>query len=183
MNGAVLAAEIDAMLATRPDLSRRKIGYLCYGNYNGVDRVRERKSIRPETVARIRAIIDNPPDSAKVRTRRPQVKKPCTNRGERISRGMRKAIMRRAQERINAGLSAEACSSQTLKFAQRELEAMHRENGRLSDPVEQAKLRLQRARYAPVCSMAVYGGDPALFRVGRRLNLPAYALLKLAEAA
>lgn len=50
---------------------------------------------------------------------------------------------------------------------------------RQADPVERAKLTLQR-RYAPVCSMAVYDGDPDLFMVGHRRNLTRDELLELA---
>jgi hypothetical protein len=62
----------------------------------------------------------------------------------------------------------------------REVEKQRAEAARLGCPIEAAKRLLQR-RYAPVCSMAVHGGDPSLFQVGHRKNLTQEQLLEMAE--
>jgi hypothetical protein len=54
-----------------------------------------------------------------------------------------------------------------------------RNEARQECPFERAKLLLQR-RYAPVCSMAVYGGDPERFQVGQRKDVTRTELLAMA---
>jgi hypothetical protein len=71
--------------------------------------------------------------------------------------------------------------SSNVRAVMNQIEDRRAAMARQTDPVEQAKLVLQRARIAPVCSMAVYDGDPALFRVGHRKNVTKQELLELAE--
>jgi hypothetical protein len=49
------------------------------------------------------------------------------------------------------------------------------------DPVERAKLVLQRHNYKPVVSMAIHGGPTDCFQVGSRLNVTQDELLAMAE--
>jgi hypothetical protein len=67
-------------------------------------------------------------------------------------------------------------------MAVRAVEAQRAEQTRLMCPIEQAKRILQR-RYAPVCSMAVYGGDPDRYVVGHRKDVTREQLLAMAERA
>lgn len=180
--GALLADELEALLKRRPDLAKSKVGMIVRGKSNGIADLRKTPMVSPRTAAKVREFIANPPDEAK-RKLRSEYKRPDFGVGYRIAAGIRRSAARKAQERIDAGLSAESASSAALRLTQRDMEANLREQGRLSDPIEQAKSKLQRARYVPVCSMSIYGGDPSLFRVGQKTNLTTDQLLQMAEAA
>jgi hypothetical protein len=95
------------------------------------------------------------------------------------SAGMRRAAFARAEKLIDAGHSIGRATNVHVKIAMRAVEDKRALDARLGCPVEQAKSLLQR-RYAPVCSMAVYGGDPDRFVVGSRKDLTREELLDLA---
>lgn len=97
-------------------------------------------------------------------------------RSDSIARGHKA----RAAALLDAGESATRDKGVHVLIAMRAIEAERAEQARLSCPIEQAKRMLQR-RYAPVCSMAVYGGDPNLFIVGGRKNVTRDELLEMAQ--
>lgn len=101
-------------------------------------------------------------------------------RGQRVAAKVRRATSAKARERIERGLDARTATQATVRHAQFAIEAENAIQARLSDPVGQAKAKLQR-RYAPVVSMAVYGGDPDLFVVGNRKGVTRDELLAMAE--
>lgn len=100
-------------------------------------------------------------------------------RGQRVAAKVRRATTAKAMERIEQGLDAKTAKQATVRHAQFALEAELEMKTRLSDPIEQAKQRLQK-RYSIVCSEAVYGGDPDLFVVGSRKGVTRDQLLDMA---
>jgi hypothetical protein len=96
------------------------------------------------------------------------------------------AVQRRnvakAEAFIDAGKTIGKGTNVHVKIAVRAVEARRAEDARLACPIEAAKRVLQR-RHAPVCSMAVHGGDPDLFQVGHRKDLSRDELLAMAERA
>lgn len=94
------------------------------------------------------------------------------------SAAVRRAHTARAEAALDAGKTATRDIG--LKIAMRQVQNQRAEQHRLGCPIEQAKRVLQR-RYAPVCSMAVHGGDPNLFQVGHRKDVSREELLAMAE--
>lgn len=187
--GGQLAAAIDALLIRRPDISKKRMGIAFYGCKHGVEAIRKAKWVRESTAEKVIALIENPPaEVLKIVPQRKGVRQQRQRlstevRGQRIAAGIRRSTMRKAQARIDAGLSTDTCTNAAIKWAQRDLEEAHRQRNRLMDPIEQAKTILRQARYVPVCSMGVYDGDPELFRVGYRCNISRAELLSMADAA
>lgn len=99
---------------------------------------------------------------------------------ERRAAGVRRAASAKARERIEHGLAAHRAPQAAVRHAQFAIEAENAIQARLSDPVGQAKTKLQR-RYRPVVSMAVYGGDPDIFVVGNRKGITRDELLAMAD--
>jgi hypothetical protein len=99
---------------------------------------------------------------------------------KRRSDATRRSHLARAAALVDAGEAATRDKGVHVVIAMREVEKQRREEARLACPIESAKRLLQR-RYAPVCSMAVHGGDPRLFQVGHRKNLTQEQLLEMAE--
>jgi hypothetical protein len=109
---------------------------------------------------------------------------PERDRAELVNRRRSVAVDRariaRAEALIDSGKVLTGKTDPGLKIAMRAVQTRRAEEARLFDPIEQAKTTLRR-RYAPVCSMAVHGGDPNLFQVGHRKNLTGEELLAMAE--
>jgi hypothetical protein len=96
---------------------------------------------------------------------------------------VRQRNISKAEALVDAGKSAtRSAHGVHVVMAVRAVEAQRAEQTRLMCPIEQAKRILQR-RYAPVCSMAVYGGDPDLYAVGHRKDVTREQLLAMAERA
>ena len=88
-------------------------------------------------------------------------------------------VVAKAEAFIDAGKTIGKGTNVHLKLAVRAVELKRAEEQRQGCPIETAKTLLRR-RFAPVCSMAVYDGDPALFCVGHRKNLTVDELLAMA---
>jgi hypothetical protein len=108
---------------------------------------------------------------------------PDRARMDRIHRAKSTAIQRRqiaqAEAFIESGKAITRATSANIKIAVRMVENRRAEDARLACPIEEAKRILQR-RYAPVCSMAVYGGSPDRFVVGSKRDVTTDELLELA---
>jgi hypothetical protein len=98
---------------------------------------------------------------------------------KRRADSVRRGILAKAEELLDAGKTSGRGTNVHVKMAMRAVEVQRAEQARLGCPIEQAKRTLQR-RYAPVCSMAVYGGDADLFIVGNRKNVTRDELLAMA---
>lgn len=131
---------------------------------------------RPVRPAPSREPAALPPPAPRAHPTSDRAKSDRANR--RRSDGLRRSAVAKAEELLDAGKTARS-SNVHVKIALRAVEQRRADQSRLADPVEQAKSKL-RPHYAPVCSMAVYGGDPDLFIVGNRKNLPLSELLRLA---
>jgi hypothetical protein len=94
------------------------------------------------------------------------------------------AVMRAQSQRAAAMLDAGNTQPIDIgtKMAMRVIIEAREQEARLSDPIERAKTLLRR-RFAPVCSMVVYDGDPDLFQVGHRKNVTRDELLAMAARA
>lgn len=92
------------------------------------------------------------------------------------SDAVRRGHLKRAGELLDAGIKP---TNVHEKLAMREVENLRAQEYRMTDPVEQAKTVLRR-RFAPVCSMAVYEGDPDRFMVGSRKDVTRDELLAMA---
>lgn len=99
---------------------------------------------------------------------------------KRRSAAVRRSTTLKAKERIEQGLDPRTCKQASVRHAQIAIEREQEMQDRLATPLEQAKAKLQR-RYAPVVSMAIYGGDADLFVVGRRKNVTQAELLAMAR--
>jgi hypothetical protein len=91
----------------------------------------------------------------------------------------RRANLERAGELLDAGKTVGQAPNVHIRLAMREVESLRVQEHRLNCPIEQAKTLLRR-RYAPVCSMAVYDGDPDLFMVGSKKDVTRAELLAMA---
>lgn len=96
--------------------------------------------------------------------------------GQRHQAAIRRGQEREATAKLESGEKPKNSFERSLMSG---IERRREDEARLADPVEQAKLALQK-RYAPVCSMAVHGGDPALFMVGSRKDVSRDQLLEMA---
>lgn len=181
VTGHQLAAEIeDAACAAGVPVSafaRPLLGRHCLQRLASV---RQSKRPRPETVRMIRAFIANPPAEA-LRDRAPLGdRRFAVNRQQRA---IRKSVRTQAEcflDGEGTGKTRGGAPNPAMLAVARQIQDKRAAEARQTDPVEQAKLALQK-RYAPVCSMAVHGGDPALFMVGSRRNLTRAELIELAD--
>lgn len=110
---------------------------------------------------------------------------PC-EKIDRASARQRAAVRRRIEREATALLDGDNSARSTggrvnsvVAAAMIELRYRRAAEARAACPIEQAKLILRR-RFAPVCSMAVYGGDADLFIIGRRKDVTRDELLELA---
>lgn len=187
VTGAELAAEIDAFLE-RTGMGRGRFSNLVFDCGTGLNKLRDVGRPRAETVAKVRAFLANPPPSAlasgsagrRVSDRAPlgdrryaaNREPPTDLAAEPVARrkhvrrcdAIRRGIVRAAEERIDAGLPASAASSANIRTAQRAIEEVRREQARVEDPVEQAKVVLRR-RGRVVYAASVAGGPADRFVV------------------
>lgn len=205
ITGAMLAAELDALIVRIPALGKKRIGQILYNSSNGVEQIRRKVKPTTATIEKVRAFVANPPAEAfkpepivKVPSRRRSPARPSVQRGiaraqheqalrdratdqvnARRAQAVRRAQAEKARAMLDAGSTPGAHDPVSLKMAFRSLSATREQQEREVDPVEQAKTLLRR-RYTPVCSMAVYGGPADRFVVGMRKDLTLDQMLGLA---
>lgn len=177
--GAELAAEIDALLERRPDISKVRVGLLLRCKRNGVEDLRIRNIVHKATVAKVRALIADPPAEVLKRPNIGYRPSRCARKAvDRRSAAIRTAAVKQAEARIQAGLSSGKAASIQVRLAQRDLERQRAERDRLACPVEQALLKIRR-RGRVVFRASVHGGPHDRFIMGAR-RLTEAEILQLA---
>lgn len=176
--GAEIAAELDALLKRRPDLSAYKMGKAIRNKGNALDEIRATPRIKAVTVKKIRDFIACPEEARYIP--RSEYKERAPGFGQRIAAGIRRASVRKAREHLATGQDIMSAPQAAVRLAGLAVLEQIKEEQRRTCPIEQAKIELRKQRYTPVCSMAVFGGDPALFRVGSRTNVTLDELLAIA---
>lgn len=173
MTGAELAAQLDEFLATRPELSRWRIGVMLYGRRSGIDSLRRIGQPTAKMIARIQGIIDNPPPDAFKRVQQRAERKPRRARNPANAlNGLKRSNRQRAEARISAGLPLGG--GQAVRLTQIALQKLRSDEERLKDPLEQAKTKLRRNGRV-VYSMSIYGGPADKFIVSGRGSEPVSA--------
>lgn len=184
LTGAELAAELDAAIADQ-GLSKTAVGKILFCQGSGVEQLRRVAWPRNETVAKVRALIADPPTDARLALRRPAEKQvappakklepdpdwtppkpveppaPVVRRLVPTQTAARKRDVAAAQKHIDAGTMA---PPGRLRMVQLGLEGQQREAERLADPVAAAQLTLQR-RNKTVYRASVVGRSPKRFVV------------------
>lgn len=181
VTGADLAAELDALLARRPELSKSKIGLLLRNKRNGIEEIRSAIKPLPSTVAKVRAFIAAPPAEALLLTSEElsRINSDSARRGvDKRCATIRRDAVSQARRILDGDTSIKR--NAVISAAVRDLKAQRQNEARLADPVERAKLKLQRAGYRPVVCATIIGGPEGLFVVGRR-RVTKDELLRLAE--
>lgn len=175
VTGEQLAAELEAFLDRRPDVSRKRLAAKVYKWSGGIKQLRGVCWPTPRLVERARSLIANPPPEL---LKKPMGRPPTGRKAERrigyarpprpVQSERRVAHHRRIQNakalaRIEAGI---APSGGAQRLAQQAMRAVLEERKRQQDPIEQAKIAL-RKRYTPVFDGAVVG-RPGVFVVGTK---------------
>lgn len=185
---AALADAIDALIAAH-DLSRTRVGTHLFNTSSGIARLRKgtRRPAR-KTVERVQAFLRDPPLSDFRRKREREAPDPTSARQRKLRRdaterpdtplmdlaerqranGLRyRAAIRRGQEQ-EAAARLDAYKPPRNGFERNlmsEVERRRAEEARQKDPVEQAKLALQR-KGRVVHSASIHGGRSGFFMVG-----------------
>lgn len=191
------------------DVARRKAERAAAAELRRVERERAREDARHtreiERAARIAAkVAEKSKTVCEVEPRRERqpvrsapsrepavhaAPQPRAQSNQAVTNARRSAAIKRSIERKaialldgdNSGLTTGGQVNQCVAAAAKAILGRREAEARRSDPVERAKLVLQRAHYAPVCSMAIYDGDPDLFIVGSRKNITRDELIAWAE--
>jgi hypothetical protein len=206
--GPELADALDAIIE-KHDLSRTRVSmHLCAGATGGISQLRQGKQPRRKRLARIHDFLRDPPveqfrrkrefeqpQPGSVRqlklSRREAGEKPDTplmDEGERqaTKAARRGAGIRRDQERaatakLDAGVDPSKAKSTFQGQLMREIARRREDEVRQTDPIEQAKLALQR-KGRVVYSASVSGGRKDRFIVsGQPKELTPAELVALAE--
>jgi hypothetical protein len=198
VTGASLAAEIDALIE-RTGANRGRVSNLLFDSGTGIERLREARRPKAETVEKVRLFLDHPPAdlfAAPALSRRDPTQKPDTPLmdaadRQRLNGQRHHAANKRASESVAAKLvdaGADPSKQNSMVGSQmREIQRRRAEEARQADPVEQAKIALQR-KGRSVYAADVAGGKAGHFHVsgkrdpsGRLLDLTPAALIAEAE--
>jgi hypothetical protein len=198
VTGASLAAEIDALIE-RTGANRGRVSNLLFDSGTGIERLREARRPKAETVEKVRLFLDHPPAdlfAAPALSRRDPTQKPDTPLmdaadRQRLNGQRHHAANKRASESVAAKLvdaGADPSKQNSMVGSQmREIQRRRAEEARQADPVEQAKVALQR-KGRSVYAADVAGGRPGHFHIsgkrdpsGRLLDLTPAALIAEAE--
>lgn len=175
-SGAELAAELDAFISSTGAFKTR-VGMAIGNCKNGVEQLRRRVTPKPETMTKVRALIDHPPPSLfpapKAKPKRDPTKAPVDVEYDTAERQRRQgarfgANIRRSQEKeatalLDAGVDPAAAKSTFQGNLMRQVQRRRDDEARHTDPFESAKLKLQRTRV--VHSASVTGGRADRFIV------------------
>jgi flagellar biosynthesis GTPase FlhF len=163
--------------------------------YRRLQRIEERRRERNEAKAKEKAARAAERQAMLEERRRQREQEREISRAQRIQAGRDRATQlvnarrsqaakatarKKAQKILETGELIGRVRNPEIKFAYQALLREQERERRQSDPIEQAKIKLQR-RYAPVCSMAIYGGPKHLYVIGQRRNVSEQELLALAE--
>jgi hypothetical protein len=217
--GAEMAAALDALIATH-ELSKTRVGMKLTGCKGGVEILRKRATITPLMVDRVRALLADPPIAelrgprsakasapakkgaavgrvgAPTKDRDPTEPPPTPlmdlaekqrRNGQRHVAAVRRGREAEATRKLDAGEKPKNSFELSLMS---NIERRREEAKRQADPVEQAKLALQR-RGRVVHSATIHGGRRGYFivggqrdpRTGRLREISPAELLDLAEKA
>lgn len=184
VTGAELAAELDAIIA-RHGLSKVTVGQFLFHRGGGVETLRQSAFPRRETVAKVRALVADPPldklrpkRRAKAKAAAPPraaapvtlepwtprkpaaVDKPVRRVSAAVNTPARRRLQAEAQKHIAAGTMAPAGNVRVVQLA---IQDRQKEQDRLADPFEQARSKLQRTKV--VYCATVSGGRADRFIV------------------
>lgn len=175
--GAELAAELDALIVEH-GLSKKHVGVRLFGSSGGIECLRRKPRPYQITVDKVRALIADPPIE-ELRGKRTWTRRappaprdptapPDTDAGDRqvtkvaqLGASIRRGQEQAAAEKLDAGLKPKNSFERALMG---NIERRREEEARQADPVEQAKLALQR-KGRTVYSASVVGGPKHLFVV------------------
>jgi hypothetical protein len=194
ISGAALAAELDALIA-KYDLTKTKVGVLLFGMKGGVELLRRRANVTEAVVGKVRNLLRDPPLD-RLRRERAAPRKgdptqpPATPlmdeadrrsaKNARIAAGVNRAIAREAEQRLS-GEKVGGVESPAVRSAMQLIRDRKSAEERQTNPVEQAKLALQRKGLV-VYSAEVRGGRKDRFIVsGQPKELTPAELIDLAE--
>jgi hypothetical protein len=173
---AQLLAEIEAF-CERTGMTRSAFGKRVKNDLGYVRRLRTGSIPKARSVEQVRAFIRNwVPEDEPARPARAQ-------RSPNIEVAVRRSITKRAEEFLageSNGKTKGGAPNQAVLAVARQISDTRAAQARQTDPVEAAKLALQRKGVRPVCSMAVHGGRADLFMVGSRRNVTKEQLLDMA---
>jgi len=142
--------------------------------------VEERSRQRQAEVEERRRLREEERELARIRREQEGRDRTISIANARRSKAAKATARRKAEKILEQGVSIGTVRNPEVKFAYQALVAERAREHRQADPIEQAKLKLQR-RYAPVCSMTVYGGKKGLYMIGTRKDVPEQELLAMAE--
>lgn len=173
VSGEDLANEICAAIDANPAICKTAFGLRLFNCRNGVETLRRSKTVRPATIAKVRAILadpplrqERPPRATPARRRQDPTKKPDTPlmdladrqavKGARRAADVQRTAERTATELVDTGVDP---STQNAMVAGKMREILRRreDEARLVDPVEVAKTVL-RKRFPAVFDATVQGG-------------------------
>ena len=186
MTGAELAAELDALVARDPRISKWRTGQLLFNSRYGIGTLRKTKLVRQSTIIKVREFIANPSPET--------YKRPCVggSRGtissganERRKAAIRRSISRKARALLAGDETVRTAGgkiNQSISAAMVAIRATQEAEHRAHDPVEQALTKVRRTR---ICYRASVHGGPhnRFFISGRgRETISERELLEMAEA-
>lgn len=207
ISGAQLAAELDALIA-RHGLSETAVGLRLFNNRSGVKALRKSGHPRLRTVTKVRALLADP-RLAELRSRAPRGDRrysenrpsdptlrpadPALEDGERQrvraarrSAGVLRSAAEEAARRLN-GEKVGGAETPMVRSAKQQILDRRAAEARQTEPVEQARLALQRSGRA-VYAASVHGGPKGRFHVsgqrdgnGRLKELTPAEVIGLAE--
>lgn len=160
MTGADLAAKLDAFLAANPHISKWRVGMYVHGGRHGVRNLRLTANPRPSTIAKVKAVIENPPEE--LHKRHGGGRRPGCQPSPNAIAGLKRSNRQRAIARMEAGLPLGG--GQGTKLTQMALEKLAATQRRYDDPLEQALMKLRRDRRV-VYRASIYGGPHDRFYI------------------
>jgi hypothetical protein len=196
--GAELAAELDALIAEH-GLSKTKVSVHLFKAKGGIEVIRRRRTVKPVTIDRVRSLLADPPLGALRRERKARgvLPPPALTKAEHQQYHRRPRQNGSKFERT-AATARKGATSEAKALLERDPDATHGRNGvvtgalnalkaqqaaeeRQADPLEQAKLALQRKGRTVYASSVVGGPNNRFVVSGLGTEVTPAALIAEAE--
>lgn len=194
--GGELADALMAVVSAH-ELSKTQVSvHLFNGMKGGIEQLRRRKRLKPATVERIEAFLADPPIAALKRKRAAPVPRDPTSKPEtpmmdradqrdrqnaRVGAQVNRSNAAAAEKLLNGEKTPSGAVSPAVRAAANQIQSTREAQARQTDPVEAAKLALQR-KGLTVYSASVTGGRKDRFIVsGQQNQLTPAELIGLAE--